>query len=99
MKSTRSASPSGFTLIEMMVTVTVMAVRMAVAAAGLAPLLASMQLRTASYGLPGDVKLARAKALERRTTQQVAARASPREMAYGLWGKSPKAVMGTSKKR
>ncbi len=55
----------------MMVSVTVMAVLIAVTAPNLAPLLASMQLRTASYDLMGDMTLARSEALKRGATVQI----------------------------
>lgn len=61
----------GFTLIEMMVTVAVLAVVMAVVSPNLAPMLASLQLRTASYDLLGDMVLARSEALKRGATVQI----------------------------
>ncbi len=57
----------GFTLIELMVTVAVLAILMAVATPSFTDILVSMRMRAAAYDLVGDLVLARSEALKRGT--------------------------------
>lgn len=55
----------GFTLIELMVTVTVLAVMAALAAPSFQQLLAAQRVRTTGYNIVGDLVLARSEAVKR----------------------------------
>lgn len=55
----------GFTLIEMMATVSIMAILMSVAVPGMSDLLESQRLRSAAFDLISDLTLARNEALKR----------------------------------
>jgi type IV fimbrial biogenesis protein FimT len=63
----RNRREVGFTLIEMMTVVTVMAIMMAFAVPGMADLLESQRLRSATFDLVADLTLARNESLKRST--------------------------------
>lgn len=63
---------AGFTLIEMMVVVSVLAVMLSLAMPGLGSLLEAQRLRAAAFDLVGDLTAARGEALNRRQTVLVA---------------------------
>lgn len=62
---------AGFTMIELMVTVAVLALLASLAAPGMQKLVAAQKLRSASYDLVADFTLARSEALKRASTVQV----------------------------
>jgi type IV fimbrial biogenesis protein FimT len=71
MPRTPGRGPSGFTMIELMVTVAVLALLAALAAPSMQKLVAAQKLRSASYDLVADFTLARSEALKRAATVQV----------------------------
>ncbi len=71
MPRTPGRGPSGFTMIELMVTVAVLALLAALAAPSMQKLVAAQKLRSASYDLVADFTLARSEALKRASTVQV----------------------------
>lgn len=67
MSRTRSTAHSGFTLIELMVTVAVLALLMTIAAPSFRDILESQRMRAAAFDLMADLTLARNEALKRGT--------------------------------
>lgn len=65
MSRTRSTEHSGFTLIELMVTVAVLALLMTIAAPSFRDILESQRMRAAAFDLMADLTLARNEALKR----------------------------------
>lgn len=61
----RSSAQYGFTLIELMVTITVLAVILMLAVPGFRQLIESQRLRTAAFDMVADLTLARSEALKR----------------------------------
>lgn len=75
MRSTSHGQPprqSGFTLIELMVVLTVLAIVLTSAAPSFSAFMASLQIKAVAYDLASDLMLARNEALKRNTTIRVA---------------------------
>lgn len=67
MKISKRTLNSGFTMIELMVTVGILAILATIAAPSFTDILVSMRMRATAYDLVGDLVLARSEALKRGT--------------------------------
>jgi type IV fimbrial biogenesis protein FimT len=68
----RPFKQAGFTLIELMVTVSMVAILASLAAPGFREIIAAQRMRTAAFGLMSDLTLARSEAVKRGASVSVA---------------------------